>query len=135
MKNSSIKTLFLITALVIMGTAITGCQKDAPMPEGVTVENELITVSYEENPTTGYTWSWTIDNEDIVAFKSDTFTSPDSETEFVGAGGIHTFVFEAQGPGEAVITMTYRRDWEGGDSNDPINLKVTVDKDRKATVE
>lgn len=65
------------------------------------------------NPTTGYTWHYSVDNSDIVGVSEETYT-PDSD--LVGAGGTYTWKVGALKKGTAKITFKYYRDWEGESS-------------------
>ena len=43
-----------------------------------------------------------------------------------GAGGVHTFTYQAEGSGEATVTLTYARSWEASDSDKTVVVKTEV---------
>ena len=76
---------------------------------------EQFTISLDENPTTGYTWSYFITKgSDKISFVSEQY-NPNLEAlkqQLLGAGGVKNFVFSAKAKGEAEIIFSYKRVWE-----------------------
>lgn len=108
---------FLLIILLACPT-FAGCQNTA-VSAGVSlkqsVENKLKVgdigvVELDENPTTGFTWHYKIDNENVLKLDSDKYISP--KTNAVGAGGTHVWNFKASGRGSAKILFEYYREWE-----------------------
>lgn len=62
------------------------------------------------NPTTGYTWHYTIENKDIVKLDSENDVR---DTDMIGAGNTYTWNFKALKAGQTRLTFKYYRDWEG----------------------
>lgn len=68
-----------------------------------------IVVALPGNPTTGYTWQITSNDESILRPTGYTF-KPDSDA--VGAGGAETFTFQVMAPGSVTLELANRRPWE-----------------------
>ena len=43
-----------------------------------------------------------------------------------GADGVHTFTYQAEGSGEATITLKYARSWEASDADKTVVVKTEV---------
>ena len=92
----------------------------------------LVTVSLDENPSTGYGWQYTASEEGVLHLTADEYHS-DAPAGIVGAGGIRSLSFTGLKAGTVVLTFTYLRPWE----NVPIRtvvieFKVTADKQIEA---
>lgn len=61
-------------------------------------------LSLEENPTTGFMWKADADSEEVKIT-----SSYESDGDAVGQGGQRTFIFTAESPGQAAVTLEYRR--------------------------
>jgi predicted secreted protein len=71
----------------------------------------------KENPTTGFTWAYTLSTEGVLAAEEDTFEAADTtdaDPAVAGAGGAHLWVFKAVAPGDVTVTFQYARSWETG---------------------
>lgn len=68
-------------------------------------------IKLEENPSTGFTWHFSTDNDDIVMLNSDQFIPPKTE-DLVGAAGTHEYKFLAFKAGETKVKFDYYQDWE-----------------------
>ena len=73
---------------------------------------EYAVVQLTGNATTGYTWTASMDAEDVLAPDRDFYTADTAAEGMVGTGGVHTFVFSASGPGEVTVTFAYARSFE-----------------------
>lgn len=99
--------------------------------EAIEVEEGLkFSVVLESNPTTGYQWELAKPLKgDVVALVGTAFEakggSEGGEGEKMGAPGEETWTFEALKPGEAEITLAYRRSWEKG-AEKTVTFKVEV---------
>ena len=70
------------------------------------------TVKLEGNPTTGYSWTYTMDPEGVVSEVSNEYVADKASEGVVGSGGTFVFKFEAVAPGEAELVFSYHRVWE-----------------------
>jgi predicted secreted protein len=82
---------------------------------------ELFTISFAENPTTGYRWDFTAD-PGVVVVSSSYEMSPGGA---VGGGGVRQFTFQAQAAGEFMLRGKLWRSWLG-DSSATNRCEVTV---------
>ncbi|MBQ0058575.1 MAG: protease inhibitor I42 family protein [Lachnospiraceae bacterium] len=123
----------VVSMLSLVLAVVAGCGKKE-VKEGVSFDKDVLTVVLAANPTTGYTWAASIDNEAMLTFVSDSYeTAPQSEGA-VGVGGFTTMTFKAVGPGTATVTLTYGQQWEGGNKGETRAVTVTIgDKNKIET--
>jgi inhibitor of cysteine peptidase len=78
-----------------------------------------ITLELAGNPTTGYSWTYTMDREGIVREVSTEYRgasgsgNPNTPGR-AGQGGVFVFVFEGLKPGTVELRFNYARPWESG---------------------
>ena len=97
-------------------------------------KNTVVTVSLEENPTTGYAWQYAIADEAVVQNCGDTYAS-DAPAGVVGAGGVRALSFLGLKEGTTTVTFTYLRAWE---TNPPIRtvvVEITVAANRTVSAQ
>ena len=63
------------------------------------------------NPTTGYSWTYEIEDPSIVSLRDEYF-SQSMGSDLVGAGGTHWFHISGEQPGITSVTFRYLRPWE-----------------------
>ena len=63
------------------------------------------------NPTTGYSWTYEIEDPSIVSL-CDEYFSQSMGSDLVGAGGTHWFHISGEQPGITSVTFRYLRPWE-----------------------
>lgn len=90
------------------------CSEDQDLT--VTVDEEF-TIELDSNPTTGYDWEVTIDNE-LVNLIGKEYQA--HEAEMIGAGGRDIFIFKAKQTGTTILKFWYQRPWE---STQPLKNK------------
>jgi len=66
------------------------------------------TIALDANPTTGYSWEASFDQELVSLVRREHRPSSD----LIGAGGQPTFVFRPLKQGSGTIELRYRRPWE-----------------------
>ena len=81
----------------------------AGAPNSLTV-GETGRVVLGRNPTTGFTWHYAVENDDIV--KQD-YENDVRDSDRIGSGNTYTWNFKALKEGQTRITFKYYRDWEG----------------------
>lgn len=74
----------------------------------VVQKNEIIDITLDSNPTTGYSWNFSIDENHIKLVSKDFLSS----SKKLGASGTEKFIFKALKEGETSIPMSYKRPWE-----------------------
>ena len=79
-------------------------------------KGEVISISLESNPSTGYAWYATIANSAVVVQMGEPqYSEPATgATPILGAAGTQTFLFQAVASGTTSITLDYKRAWETG---------------------
>ena len=76
-----------------------------------TCVNQEFVIALDSNPTTGYGWEESHD-ENMLSLVEEEY-EPDEKAEgLVGAGGTQYFRFKALKSGKTEITVTYKRVWE-----------------------
>jgi predicted secreted protein len=112
-------------------------QKHAVSLENNLHMNEVLSVTLDENITTGFEWDYVIEDESIFQILSEEQIKPNSQGDEqvkkrVGAGSKHIWNFTAQKEGKTKITFYYYRNWEGKDSTEKIiEYDVTVLPDKE----
>jgi inhibitor of cysteine peptidase len=104
--NISMKSIILAIAITTSVVFVLGTCASAPNGGG----SQSITIELDGNPTTGYSWTYTMDPEGIVKEVSHEYKADAKGT--VGGGGKYTYVFAAQSPGEVQMQFVYARPWE-----------------------
>lgn len=114
------RTLHILLLITLVGALLVGCGTKGEVQVGVednggTVEidvGEVLIISLESNPTTGYSWHVESVDAGVLAQKGEAeFDDSDSE-DLVGAPGVEIYRFEARKPGETSLTLLYYRSWE-----------------------
>ena len=84
-------------------------------------QGQILVVTLESNPTTGYGWEVSEIQESILEQIGEEEFKPSDEGEppMVGSGGWEIFTFEAISAGQTTLQLVYRRPWEEG--VEPIN--------------
>lgn len=96
------RKLAIVLAALMLCAIVSGCDNSA----------KTVNVELEENVTTGYSWTYTNDNEAVLKNVKDEAVAANSELS--GAPGKHQWTFEAVGDGEAILTFVYAQSWAGG---------------------
>jgi len=84
-------------------------------------QGQILVVTLESNPTTGYRWEQAENQETILEQIGEAEFKPSDEGEppIVGAGGWQIFRFKAISTGKMTLRLVYRRPWEEG--VEPVN--------------
>jgi inhibitor of cysteine peptidase len=86
--------------------------KDAGRMAELVVGQDMF-LDLSSNPTTGFSWSFRCDREDILSALGEPEYKPDRAAPgIVGSGGTETFRFRGALPGTATLQFEYRRPWE-----------------------
>ena len=90
------------------------------------------------NPSTGYSWSWDIDEADVVdvgvEYAIDWQFRREDEPMPPGMGGRYQFTLTGLNPGEASITFVYERPWEAEAPLYVLVYRVCVDEELNVTI-
>lgn len=77
------------------------------------VVSEVALVTFEANPTTGYSWAVSGESASkVVQILSHSYIPNFNPKHFVGRGGVEIWKFKALKKGKAAFTFNYVRPWE-----------------------
>lgn len=71
-------------------------------------------ITLYSNPSTGYSWSYTTNNDGMISEISHSYSS--SNPELLGSDGGEEWHFQGLKEGNVSITFTYSRHWDGSDA-------------------
>ncbi len=86
------------------------------------------------NPSTGYEWAATSENEAVAVADDLDVTTLEDDPWLVGSPAVHNFRVTGVSAGEAYFTFSYRRAWESVQPLYYFWLEVTVDEELNVTV-
>ncbi len=89
-------------------------------------EGQTFVVRLNENPTTGYQWTYAIGDESIVQFVKEDYQADSKDTQLAGSGGVKEVTFKALKKGQTTIAMVYERSWEKNPDDQKIVYNVEV---------
>ena len=113
MKKAIILPVVIALAVVLLG----GCSG-----------SKQATIELEGNPTTGYTWTYTMTPGGIVKEVSSTYEEDNSAGEdMAGVGGKFIFVFEGENAGNTTLNFEYKREWEEEAPIETATYELSVD--------
>lgn len=118
----------LCSMALLMLVAFTACQAGVALPEECDLSNGRLSVTLEENPSTGYSWHYVIEDEGVLSLVKENPIGGQSGG-MVGAPNEHVWTFKGIGGGESRIEFKYYREWEGGGASvDSRSYLVVVDE-------
>ena len=108
----------LIAVLIIVMVFIAYAPDEVQLTaadDGSTVKlktGQIVTVTLEANPTTGYTWAVAEPSDGQIVLRQVGELEFEPESDLIGAGGVQIIKFEVVNPGQTVLTLVYHRPWE-----------------------
>lgn len=125
----------LLALLPLMALAMTACGGENAAQTGaqtdtVYVENGVLVVALEGNPTTGYEWSQDGELTCLSGGEREYTKHPATDMQ-LGTGGVYTFRFEPVAAGRQTLHFVYARDWEPDTPAEEYTLTVTVTETKK----
>ncbi|MDT3389750.1 MAG: protease inhibitor I42 family protein [bacterium] len=130
--------ILLSAALVLMAVSCasnSGAAKSESVPvKGTshgyaytaTTDGNNLTFVIEGNPTTGYQWQLTTEDESVKA--SSEYGEKASPEGMVGVGGNYKFDITFLKDGDFTLKFTYLRSWAPDDNPVDLTMKVEVEK-------
>lgn len=95
---------------------------------------DTITISLPANPSTGYSWTYEMSEDDILCEELTKFIPARGGDTAIGKGGKQVWVFRAENPGSVAITFTYKRPWKNGSASfDSVTYYYAVDSNLAIT--
>jgi len=140
MRKFDVLTLALAAALIFGGTVYADEGVPVTVPSAIDVYTEAhngttltlsvgdsIRVMLESNPTTGFEWSVTSLDKNVMHNTESSFVSGcPGEPEVVGCGGHSLWTFTAAGQGNTTLEMVYSRIWESVPPAQTFTLNINV---------
>ena len=127
MINTKRIKLFLTIGMALCAVLFAGCTKDRQTSTAV--------IELEGNPTTCYTWVYTMSQENIIREVSETFVQNQNDDRAVGVGGKFIFSFEPVTEGETTLVFSYLRVWEEDiPAIQTVTYRATVDSQNNLTL-
>ena len=89
---------------------------------------EILTLTLESNPTTGYSWQvMELDSAVLTQVSDPEYKQSSGAEGLVGAGGTETFRFKAVGSSETTLELGYTRPWESVPPVETFTIQVDVE--------
>ena len=131
-------TGFMILSLINCNRSTVKNTEEFRLTEtGITYEIPLggiAVVELEENASTGYSWQYFIENEDMLSFDSDKTILDNTNPALVGAPIKHEWKFKALEKGTTSIKFAYLRSWEIEDTEN-LDRKSLWDMKSEAAID
>jgi len=96
-----------------------------PIRLGVDVGEEF-PISLNENSSTGFAWSFTIEPTEGMTVVTDEFVAS-AETDMIGVAGTHEWVFRVDVPGEYTITFVLARSFGEAEVADTLVYQILAE--------
>jgi inhibitor of cysteine peptidase len=119
MRHKSLGTICGMATMVLFVLALAaGCGSARRIELGADDEGrevqvqrgQVLTVTLESNPTTGYSWEWVDAGDGVLRQVGEAEFK--SSSNLVGAPGTETLRFSAEKAGRTTIKLVYHRPWE-----------------------
>lgn len=94
----------------------------------VSMRTDTFKIELFSNATTGYSWVAENVDENAVTL-SDDYKEFDHDEEMTGVGGTQTFSGTVLQAGTTEFDLTYKQDWDGGDTFMTYHVTVTAGDD------
>src|SRR5664280_2539596 len=132
MKRKMLAIIVIVVVLAVAATAVTLVLTRAAQGNKVTGDTfettvgKTFTVPLDANMSTGYNWTQTTKDTNVVAYVDIAYVATASSTQVVGGSGTVTFTFKAIGKGTTTISFAYARPWESVPPSQTRTITVTV---------
>ena len=139
------KVMIIAAVIVIVGAAVLAVGRTQSwQPRSYTVDgegysaqvvngNELI-LDLDANPTTGYSWVITSVPEQFAS-DYDNYVQDEAEEDMTGVGGTQEYHIVALNDGTGTMTLEYKQDWDGGESDGTYELKLEISRHKKTQLQ
>lgn len=97
----------------------------------ISLEGNTLKLEFAENPTTGYIWTCTSSDEEVLKKTEDNYVQDKAEDEdgepLDGVGGIHYMTFTSGKAGDVEISLVYGRTGDEPETEKVLRLTVAED--------
>ena len=107
---ATVAVISILAVSLIAGCSGVDAYTDSEQVINTTVNQEF-TIALDSNPTTGYDWEASYD-ENMISLEKEEYNPDEKAPGLLGAGGTQYYRFQALKVGETEITVTYKRSWE-----------------------
>ena len=132
MKRKMLFVVVTVVVLAVAATVVTLVLTRAAQGNKVTGDTfetttgKTFTIALDANATSGYNWSQTTKNTNVVKYVDIAYVATASGPQVVGGSGTVTFTFKAVGKGTTTILLAYARPWESVPPSQTRTITVTV---------
>jgi inhibitor of cysteine peptidase len=122
-------TVVVIAVVAVVVTLVLTRASGKNKVTGDTFETTIgktFTIALDANATSGYNWSQTTKDTNVVEYVDIAYVATASSTQVVGGSGTVTFTFKAIGKGTTTISFAYARPWESVPPSQTRTITVTV---------
>ncbi len=124
MKIKTGKCLGFSAVLAVLMLLLTAC--------GKAKEPQTVTLRFDSNPSTGY--SWQVSQSEELFDVESSYEENETDAPLSGAGGTETIVLTPKKAGTCEVTVSYMRPWETTEEPDQ-QLVYTFKIDRRMQVQ
>lgn len=114
------KKMLLVIITILFCISITACKSKK--------ENQNLEVSLYSNSSTGYEWSYTVSDENIISISSY-YDDSNCEKNVVGCGGNNVYIIKGLKPGKVTLSMEYKFVVDGEGETETAIYEITVNDD------
>ena len=132
MKRKMLAVIVIVVVLAVAAAVVTLVLTRAAQGNKVTGDTfetttgKTFTIALDANATSGYNWSQTTKNTNVVEYVDIAYVATASGPQVVGGSGTVTFTFKAVGKGTTTISLAYARPWESVSPAQTRTITVTV---------
>ena len=129
MKRRMLVVVLAVVAVVVVVTLVLTRASGGNKVTGDTFKTTVgktFTIALDANATTGYNWSQTTKDTNVVAYVDNAYTATAANPQIIGGSGAVTFTFKAVGKGTTTISFAYARPWESVPAAQTRTITVTV---------
>lgn len=95
--------------------------------ENISWNDKTLTANVTEDTASGYHWEITIDNPAVIVQTGDSYAADQTADGQPSTSGLHTYTFDGQSQGTAMIVMTQKNDQGGFTQSKGITVEVNAD--------
>lgn len=125
------KNKFKIIFILFMCIMMIGCNNKK--------NNKISEFDYvlelDSNPSTGYTWNYTIADDSIVSIEEGEYKSSSDDKNIVGAPGTQQYIVHGLKEGNTVVVFEYSQSWEPDSAMNKTTYSFSVDNEHKVTLD
>ncbi len=108
----------ILTLMMLGGMALAegAVQLDETLTYTLDASTNTLSLELAENPTTGFSWTFTVSQEGLLQAAKDEFQAADAQQDRVGVGGKRLLAWtkaENAPDGELTLSLVYSQPWEG----------------------